>query len=354
MQLKTYFQNVRGLRGKSHRVRPLIESCDYEIIALVETWLQPCVHNNEVFPENKYMVYRRDRCLQTSGKRDGGDALLAVSHKVRWLRLKTFESPDLEDVWIYLDLEIPTYVCCIYISDRSVSAPYMSFFKSLFDNMAHIKDPDFKVIIYGDFNLASIQWSPNLDGSFSPAEYLLNDVNGINSVFVQTTSCFNLLQYNGTQNQLGRTLDLLLTDIDPEHLSCVAPSPILSEPIDAHHPPFQMDIDTSRPKIHPQCERKRYDFEKADFDVINKELGAINWKSELVGDLNEMVIIFNAILIQIIDRHVPLKHRRHHKYPVWFSHSLSRMMEEKTNITASTNALTTKKPTQNSNRYELR
>lgn len=329
MTLSVYFQNVRGLRGKCHTVRPNISSCDYDVIGLVETWLQEGVNTSEVFPNDNFTVYRRDRCLQTTAKRDGGGVVLALKKHLNTVRLPAFEPNDVEVIWAFIDLEIPLYICCAYLPDRSQSAAYHSFNKSLQDNITSIRVREFNLLVLGDFNLPSIHWESAPDGSLSPTDYLSNDVNGLNASFVQIMNCFNLLQFNNNVNHNGRILDLVLSDINSEQITCLSPTIILSEPIDRHHPPVQVDIDTARPKIHPQCERKRFDFPAANFDQINNDLSAVNWSRELRGDTNCMLSIFYAILMSSIHRNVPIKSLRRLKYPVWFSGSLIGLLEEK-------------------------
>ena len=125
----------------------------------------------------------------------------------------------------------------------SLSIQYTSFLKSLQDNISSIASPDYQIIILADFNLSSIKWQSMANGSLSPVEYLSNDLNGMNAAFVQSTECFSLLQFNDNQNHVGRILDLFLSDICPEQIKCTSPATILSEPVDIHHPPFQVDVD---------------------------------------------------------------------------------------------------------------
>ena len=68
-------------------------------------------------------------------------------------------------------------------------------------------------MIFGDWNLSSIEWQQETSGSLTPIDYQVNDINGINSIVVQELNCFGLLQYNHIRNHNNRILDLVLSDL---------------------------------------------------------------------------------------------------------------------------------------------
>ena len=70
--------------------------------------------------------------------------------------------------------------------------PYTNFVKSLHDNVAAIREMDFHLLVVGNFNFSSINWSMHDDGTLDPADYMVNDPNGSNAEFVHTMNCFNL------------------------------------------------------------------------------------------------------------------------------------------------------------------
>lgn len=63
MRLKIYYQNVRGLKSKTHELLQSVESNDYDIIAMTETWLREGIFNREMFDE-RYEVYRETVALK--------------------------------------------------------------------------------------------------------------------------------------------------------------------------------------------------------------------------------------------------------------------------------------------------
>lgn len=224
MLLNLYYQNVRGLNGKTHLIYPQTAALFFNLICFTETWAQEGLYNSEIFPADHYDVYRRDRDLDLCGKSSGGGVLIAVKRPLGARRMYGFECPGLKALWIRIDLEIPLYICCVYLPNRSVATPYQLFFKSLQDSIAQIEDDDFKILIVGDFNMASFNWRLQPDGSLLPVNYLSDDANGMNAALVHTMNCFDLLQFNQLTNASGRTLDLILCDLDPSRISCISPT----------------------------------------------------------------------------------------------------------------------------------
>lgn len=72
-----YYQNVRSIKGKTNDFYVSVSACDYDIIALSETWLDESVHDNELFPAD-FTVYRCDRPKSSIHGSRGGGVLLAV------------------------------------------------------------------------------------------------------------------------------------------------------------------------------------------------------------------------------------------------------------------------------------
>lgn len=104
MKLKYYYQNVRGLRTKTYDFKNSVISNDYDLIVLCETWLNDNIFNNELFGE-QYIVYRGDRDLNSTTKKDGGGCIIAVKSNIVSKRLNDFEL-NCEDIWLSLDAEL--------------------------------------------------------------------------------------------------------------------------------------------------------------------------------------------------------------------------------------------------------
>ena len=333
--MRIYFQNIRGVNTRAHHVRSAIEGCSYDIILLCETWMQPGFNNAELFPtgpnvQKNFIVYRKDRDLVRTGKKTGGGVVIAVRASIRSSRMFEFEydHSDLEMIWVRLQLDIPVYLCCAYLPDRAMSATYHRFFKSLSNNIASITEPDAKILISCDLNMPSITWTLQSSGFCEPTEYLLDDTGDANAALIHTTNCFDLKQYNRYPNANGRYLDLVLSDIEPSMIGCYEPSMILSDHVDAHHPPIEINLHVHKPTYLPANQPQRFAFRKLNYYDLIEQLNSIDWFNELVGDVDLMTQRFYQLLNVVIARHTPLKHQPG-QYPVWFSCSVVHMLDRK-------------------------
>jgi len=81
--LKTYYQNVRGLRTKLNTLRcNFILFDSYDIIILTETWLTPNIDNAELGFVG-YHIFRFDRNSHTSSSTRGGGVLIAIKSNLK-------------------------------------------------------------------------------------------------------------------------------------------------------------------------------------------------------------------------------------------------------------------------------
>jgi len=79
--LKIYFQNISGMRTKTQSVFMNTSYSDYDIIILVETWLNSNFSSNEFFDPKLFQVFRKDRDFGRMQCERGGDVIVAVSRK---------------------------------------------------------------------------------------------------------------------------------------------------------------------------------------------------------------------------------------------------------------------------------
>lgn len=94
--LSVFYQNVRGLRTKSSEFYIASSSCNYDVIALSETWLNESHLDSEFF-SNDFVVFRCDRNYSSMDMTRGGGVLLAIRSNIKCKEL-TQTTPDLEIV----------------------------------------------------------------------------------------------------------------------------------------------------------------------------------------------------------------------------------------------------------------
>lgn len=130
---------------------------NYDVIILVETWLNSSVLSSELF-DARYVVYRRDR--ETTGfqpHKDGGGVLIAVSIKINSRRVNEWQS-RCEDLWVTLDTSAThtsqrLALCAVYLPPP-VSLTTLEYF---IERCNHVfETTNIPITIVGDFNLATI------------------------------------------------------------------------------------------------------------------------------------------------------------------------------------------------------
>lgn len=100
MNLKLYYQNVRGLKTKTDKFRTNIITNSYDVILLCETWLIFSLFSSELF-DDRYIVYRKDRDNVSIGKKDGGGCVIAVKKTLFSKSIHDWELNN--DIWVSVD-----------------------------------------------------------------------------------------------------------------------------------------------------------------------------------------------------------------------------------------------------------
>lgn len=129
--IQVYYQNVRGLRSKTTQFRLGILECNWDIVAITETWLNDSIFSAELFPD-QYQVYRRDRCQLRTGMSRGGGVLVGVASHIKSRRLHFLETEG-ENIW--LKLEFPNNISLIvpvaYFKPNSSLNHYINYFEKI-------------------------------------------------------------------------------------------------------------------------------------------------------------------------------------------------------------------------------
>ena len=156
-----YYQNSRSIRGKLDTIYQNVLSMNFHVIVLTETWLNESVLDAEVF-DGRYQIFRRDRHSGTfSEGKEGGGVLIAVCKSINAYRNASFES-RCEDLWVTLDLSTNrAFKTCkkIHLCAAYLAPPVNNNLITYFTNRLNSIINDEPVMIIGDFNLSSIEWS---------------------------------------------------------------------------------------------------------------------------------------------------------------------------------------------------
>ena len=106
-KLSVYYHPVGGLRSKISDIAIRSTSLPYDVIILIETWLNEDFYNAEIFDNNFYNVFRKDRCKEITGMKRGGGVLIATkaNFSVNQCILKVNSSAiDIDQVIVKLTL----------------------------------------------------------------------------------------------------------------------------------------------------------------------------------------------------------------------------------------------------------
>lgn len=240
--MKAFYQNVRGLRTKSH-IRSDISASQYDFIIFTEHWLNDDFKSSEYF-DDSYFVERDDR--RRLDKKWGGGALIAIKSFVAYRRCCEWERKSpFENVWVEIKSNSNSqkmFINVVYIPPRSTKDQYDRYLDTLTEIMC-VHEPNAKFLIFGDFNMgSSIEWIifENECDPISRGGDIANEL-------VNTLAVNDLKQINYVRNEINsRILDLVLTNTDNFTLS---PAPELSV-IDKLHPPFMVEFTYRDVKLH--------------------------------------------------------------------------------------------------------
>lgn len=110
---------MRGLNSKTKSFYLKSNACDYDVIALTETWLSPSVNDSELFSQD-FIVFRCDRSALNSHKLTGGGVLIAVrkEYEAEVVIVPNIESVEALCIKISVAKKY-LFICCVYIPSNS-------------------------------------------------------------------------------------------------------------------------------------------------------------------------------------------------------------------------------------------
>ena len=122
------------------------------------------------------------------------------------------------------------------------------------------------IFIVGDLNLNTIQW---------PLQGVTDSVSHIDHMFLDSFFELGLQQLiNCPTHNKGRVLDLLLTN----KRSAVTDIKVLDKEVmcKSDHYPITFSVKFEVNRLKP-CKREVYNFKRANWDQLNRDIGTIDW-----------------------------------------------------------------------------
>ncbi|KAI5737395.1 hypothetical protein M8J76_013184 [Diaphorina citri] len=340
---------------------------DYDVIAIVESWLTSGVNSGELF-DPRYQVFRQDRDPVSAGKSKGGGLIIAVKNNIKALPLTSLNQCErhIESLWVKCNIHGQDIILSLCYFPPPVKAETMEIFA---DSICQIEELNGnKLICLGDFNIpifhppgieppdtdisipdnlnTTLNPNPDQDNIVATAFGAGTDDNNIREVNPQVESrgallhlhkvinFYDLESLNNVKNHNGRTLDLCLTNFNSNKISrkkvakCHIEESDGLVKIDSHHPPLVLFIGTHKSwdntNYAPVCPIQAdlpFNFNKTDFISLKDKLNSLNWDNVYrATDPNEKMKMFYANLEKAFLLSVPLvnKNTKQNKFPKWW------------------------------------
>lgn len=317
-RMRIYFHNVGGIKSDISSLRAAIKSSDYDIIVLIETWLNMNIPTGVLFDDHEWVVYRRDRC-DGGDNRQGGGVLVAVRKIYCSMDVEIGFDDQIEQVWCKICLPNKNvFISAVYVPPMSSEEVYNRCSDNVKKVIDH-KQPHDDVFVFGDFNKPELKWLPDID---DPS--ILRPT-GPDVTFTDTLSEMGLHQICDVK--VRNQLDLIFTNVVGDFGVSNAKHVLKKDCM--HHRSIGMDYVVA-PETSNTDENEYYNFFKADYVNLMAELRNVNWTAVCGdGDIDERVQKFYSALYHSIDKHVP-KTKKKHKYTCkWMTPQLARLRNKR-------------------------
>lgn len=282
--LKIGLYNAGSLGTKHDELQMAIGTSLPDILAINETWLRA----GEEGRAPTLTGYRLRHIPRPTGQRRerGGGVGFYVKQGINARTLLHPHSPvKVEQMW--LSVNIKSLHLLVGTAYRPEWVNVDDFFDALTESFFSFGRYD-HVILAGDFN---IDWF---------------DSNNIKNKRLQ-----QFLHYTGLSNHVSEPTHFTSTSATSIDLVC-SDAPLLQVNVD-HHPELGghaivvTEFKIKRPKIHPKIISYR-PIKNIDLKLFNIDLERTDWDGvAAMSDVNEMVVLFNTFIINLMDKHAPVK-----------------------------------------------
>ena len=295
--------NARSVLPKRFDLLAYICSHRVDIMAITETFLDSSIADAEFCPAS-YLLFRRDR------SRHGGGVLIFVRDN-----LQVSPRDDLSSLCDeLLCLEVHTITGPV-IFGVFYRPPTQCVNNLVALNNLLLSVSQYPIVLCGDFNLPSIDWSITFPATSSSVANFMCDLvrdNYLHQMVVSPTRHQSLL-------------DLVLTN-QPDMVAGV--KVVDNLPLTDHDAvQFTLNVITS-----PQtpCKRSLYNYKKADLLLLRDILSHIPWSIiEGTGDIEDSWQLFKDLFLSAVNMSVPRLQWRRKKLKHWFSYQTIHLIRKK-------------------------
>lgn len=325
--LKIFSFNATSIRGKLSEFNSSFDVFSaqnaFDVISLTETWLNDSVFDQEILVNSRYNIFRRDRDLSNSTKKDGGGVLLAVDSQLPSLRRCDLET-GIEILWVEIKIGVSrsVFLGTAYLPpDSDLSA--VSSLDASIEKVRSVSKCNDSIVILGDFNMPDADWIYQDDVNFAVCANSSN-VSRKTSEFLECIESNELRQHNVLPTCNSKPLDLVLTNDLSASVSLV------ENPVSSTHQALEVTVFLVCVKSSEVSIRATYNFKKADFLIILQLLACLSWNNlDHFVTVNDALSHFYDIIFAVISDCVPLVKYNASKFPHWYNSELITLVKEK-------------------------
>ncbi len=283
--VKCYLANVQSLRNKLPEFQLLLNSAQFDVIGFTETFLTSRDPDSLILAgTNDYALYRCDRL---TGR--GGGVALCCRHRTGPVHVQ-IPSPYAVCECVAVDLcSVLSYrIICAYRPPNATTEDSLL----LYELLTWLTNCERPVVVLGDFNLPSIEWSMHRCPSSS-----------VYTEFMRFVETQGLVQTVSEPTRLQNVLDLVLTS-DELLISNVCVEPSFGN---SDHSSVEFELlSNMQPKSSEQQQWTR-NFRKLDVFAAKQLLGLVNWNSVFSGCdcVQQMWDALRTVLEDVFDKTVP-------------------------------------------------
>lgn len=310
------------MRTKSKNVFDFSSQCDFDVIVIVESWLNADFNDAEFFDMKLYNVYRKDRNEELTGLSKGGGVLVAVKSQYRSSLCSIDDKDGLIDqlaVCIF-GSNVALTLCVSYIPPHSSNAYYDSHISNILSLDTNLA-VNSRLCVLGDFNLTDVFWSKFADNDIL-TPFNVNKDHEIDCV--DSFLGLNLIQINHIANKLNRFLDLVFVPHDCKYTlyECLLP---ISKP-NVHHIGLVIELDSySFFEYKQSLESNNFNFNMCNFDVLNSIFESIDWMTIFAGKFTSACYEeFLKKVLSVCSANIPYKRPKPYKLP-WYTKGLKKL-----------------------------
>ena len=286
--------------NKLNDLRNFINSSNYSLIALSETWLNPDMTDDFLKVED-YTFLRCDR----TGR--GGGVGLYILEKLKPKKLDVIDfNNGIDQLWVRFKCKkLSVVVGVVY---RPPSVPCNALL-CLYEILPEIVSSCDVCICTGDFNINFI--------CKTATEH---------KMFTDLLSSFNLAQLITVPTRLTNDSESIIDLININRVDLVLKCGVIScSPIVTDHEAVFCSIDCSVPSTNVKYKEFR-NLSVVDPCRFEEDLRAVDWHAVYNdNDINSKVSTFNHMLIDTFDKHCPIQKIKAGKpKPPWLTYTLKK------------------------------